>query len=96
MCIINDKYEARNMDNITLQTFTNICSQNSLITQNPFKPDLIPSVEERVIKAKEAALAAVQHYNNPNSLFKSDTLIVLMIIAFTSLFHAICERDGID
>ncbi len=49
-----------------------------------------------MIKAREAALAAVQHYNNPTTVFRSDNYIVLMTIAFTSLFQSVFERDGVD
>ena len=39
-------------------------------------------------KSRESALSAVQIFNNPNILFKSETYIVLMIIAWTYLLHA--------
>ncbi len=38
---------------------------------------------ELLNKAREAALAAVQIFNNPNVTFKSETYVVLMIIAWT-------------
>ncbi len=44
--------------------------------------------EELLKKSREAALAAVQIFNNPNVTFKSETYIVLMIIAWTYLLHA--------
>lgn len=37
--------------------------------------------EELLNKSREAALAAVQIFNNPNGTFKSETYVVLMIIA---------------
>lgn len=43
---------------------------------------------ELVKKSREAALAAVQIFNNPNITFKSETYVVLMIIAWTYLLHA--------
>lgn len=36
---------------------------------------------ELLCKSREAALAAVQIFNNPNISFKTETYIVLMIIA---------------
>ena len=49
-----------------------------------------------VAKARESALAAVRVYNDPAAGFRSETFIVLMVIAWNSLFQAILERDGID
>lgn len=46
-------------------------------------------------KAKESALLAVDIYNKPNTAFRSGGFVVLMCIAWTSLLHAIFERDGI-
>lgn len=43
---------------------------------------------ELVVKAREAALCAVRVFNDPHVLFKSETFIVLMIIAWTYLLHA--------
>jgi len=93
---VDGEYEAVGIQNVPLDAFTRICSQSSKKSRDPYKPELIPKVEERVLKARDAALAAVQHYNNPTASFKSDTYIVLMIIALTSLFHALCEREGIE
>jgi hypothetical protein len=43
---------------------------------------------ELLIKSREAALGAVQTFNNPLIEFKSETFIVLMNIAWTYLMHA--------
>lgn len=51
---------------------------------------------ELLAKAREAALSAVQTFNNPLIQFKSETFIVLMIIAWTYLLHAYYRREGID
>lgn len=40
-------------------------------------------------KARQAALEAVAAYNNPLASFKSDTYVVLMHVAWTTLLHAI-------
>ena len=50
---------------------------------------------EHLAKAKESCLAAVAAYNNPTVEFRSGTYIVLVIIAWTSLFHAIFYRRHI-
>ena len=47
-------------------------------------------------KAREAALTAVQTYNNPLVRFKSETYIVLMTIAWTYLLHAHFRDKHID
>ncbi|MDD4591647.1 MAG: DUF3644 domain-containing protein [Parabacteroides sp.] len=46
-------------------------------------------------KALDSALLAVETYNKPAIKFKSGGFIVLMCIAWTSLFHAIFFRRGI-
>ena len=52
--------------------------------------------EELLKKSREAALAAVQIFNNPNVTFKSETYIVLMNIAWTYLLHAHYRAKKID
>lgn len=52
--------------------------------------------EELLRKSREAALAAVQIFNNPNVTFKSETYVVLMIIAWTYLLHAYYRGKKID
>lgn len=46
-------------------------------------------VKGLVTKARESALLAVETYNRPTANFRSGAFIVLMIIAWTSLFHAL-------
>jgi len=46
-------------------------------------------------KAADSALLAVEVYNKPAIRFRSGGYIVLMCIAWTSLFHAICFRKKI-
>ena len=47
-------------------------------------------------KARESALAAVRVQNDPMSTFRTETFIMLMIVAWNSLFQAVLERDGVD
>lgn len=47
-------------------------------------------------KSREAALTAVQTYNNPLIKFKSESFIVLMTIAWTYLLHAYYARIEVD
>jgi hypothetical protein len=52
--------------------------------------------EELLKKSREAALAAVQIFNNPSVTFKSETYVLLMIIAWTYLLHAYYRSKGVD
>jgi hypothetical protein len=51
---------------------------------------------ELLKKSREAALTAVQIFNNPNIMFKSETYIVLMIISWTYLLHAYYRSKKIE
>ena len=46
-------------------------------------------VKQSLQKARDSALLAVEVYNKPAVSFKSSGYITLMVIAWTSLFHAI-------
>ena len=52
-------------------------------------------VRALVDKARETALLAVETYNRPTASFRSGAYVVLMIIGWTSLFHAMFFRKGI-
>ena len=43
---------------------------------------------ELVMKSREAALTAIRVFNDPQVSFKSETFVVLMMIAWTYLLHA--------
>ena len=51
---------------------------------------------ELIEKSREAALSAVQIYNNPNTTFKTEAFIVLFTIAWVYLLHAHYRRQKID
>lgn len=51
---------------------------------------------ELVKKAREAMLAAVQLYNNPQLTFKAESFITLAVIGWTYLLHAYYRSNGID
>ncbi len=46
------------------------------------------NVKDCLAKAKVSALQAVEIYNKPSAPFRSGGYVVLMVIAWTSLFHA--------
>ena len=52
-------------------------------------------VEQLLSKSKECILTAVQNYNNPVLEYRLGSFITMSFIGFSSLFHAIFERDGI-
>jgi hypothetical protein len=47
-------------------------------------------------KSQEAMMSAVQIYNNPLIKFKSESYIVLVVIAWTYLLHAYYHEQKID
>lgn len=47
-------------------------------------------------KSRESALGAIRVYNDPLAGFRTETFIVLMVIAWNSLFQAMLEREGTD
>ncbi|MBN9692412.1 MAG: DUF3644 domain-containing protein [Verrucomicrobia bacterium] len=52
--------------------------------------------DELIHKSREAALAAVQIFNNPQITFKSEMFIVLMNIAWTYMLHAYFRKHGVE
>lgn len=58
-------------------------------------PGLPKIVRDNLAKARSAAIAAVEVYNRPGGRFRTAHYIILMIIAWTSLFHAIFFRRGV-
>ena len=51
---------------------------------------------ELLTKSREAMLSAVQIFNNPNIIFKSESFIVLANISWTYLLHAYYRDNKID
>ena len=51
---------------------------------------------ELVSKSRESALSAIAVFNNPQINFKSETFIVLMVIAWTYLLHAYYRSRSIE
>ena len=56
-----------------------------------------PSVKKELLfKSREAALNAVQTFNNPLTTFKTETFIVLMVIDWTYLLHAYYRQEEVE
>ena len=51
---------------------------------------------ELLAKSRESALCAIRVFNDPHVSFKSETFIVLMIIAWTYLLHAHYRKIGLE
>lgn len=47
-------------------------------------------------RSREAALTALRVYNDPTAGFRTETFAVMMIVAWNTLFQAVCERDSLD
>ena len=51
---------------------------------------------ELIEKSREAALSAVQIYNNPTTTFKTEAYIILFVIAWVYLLHAYYRLKKVD
>lgn len=88
--IDNGKYVTQGIQSIGKENFRHIHSQTLIGTK-------INSEQAHLIrKAKEFALLAVSTYNNPFTELKTYGFIVNIVIAYTSLFHAIFNKRSID
>jgi hypothetical protein len=52
------------------------------------------TVTDNLEKSRSAALAAVDSYNRPGSRFRTEQYLVMIVIAWTALFHAIYYKRG--
>ncbi len=64
--------------------------------EHDYVTGLHPEDDERVVKAREAMLNAIQSYNNPRSFFRSECFIALAIIAWTYLLHWYFKKKNVD
>lgn len=60
------------------------------------KSGLSPIDDERLYRAREAMIAAVEIFNNPTMLFKVQIYPVLSQIAWTYLLHEYYDRKGVE
>ncbi len=91
-----DKHFFADVSAYTEDAFVRMMSQNYKQSIEPFKPELTEQVEELVNKARDSAILSIDIYNRPIAAFRSQGYIVMMIIAWTALFHAIYEMTGTD
>ena len=88
-------YIVNGIDKFSEIEYSRMMSQANKNSQDPFKPELEIDTERNVVKAYESAMLAIDIYNRPATLFKSEGYIVMMIIAWTALFHAIFQKNGV-
>lgn len=91
-----DKYSVKGVSAFTEDEYTRMMSQKDCLSNEPLKPELPLEVERLVIKAREAALLALDIYNRPATIFRTEGFTVMMVIAWTSLFHAIFQNRGVN
>lgn len=91
-----NKYLVSGVSKYTMDEYIRLMSQVQKNYTDPTKPRLDQEVEELVLKAKECAVLSLDIYNRPATVFKSEGFIIMILIAWTSLLHAIFQRDGVD
>lgn len=84
-------FRAVAVSGFTEDEYVRLMSQKDEVSADPKRPRLVPEVEALVRKARESALLALHVYNSPATVFRTEGFSVLMVIAWTSLFHAIFE-----
>ena len=89
----SNKCFSADVSTYTEEAYVRMMSQNYKQSVEPFKPELPEQVDELVVKARDSAVLAVDIYNRPIVAFRSQGYIVMMIIAWTALFHAIYESE---
>ena len=78
---------------------TRIAKLEALLRANGISPTEAGDLAEEyrlLAKSREAALAAVRVYNDPLAGFRTETFIVLMVVAWNSLLQALLERSGVN
>ena len=63
---------------------------------SPTEAGDLPEEYRLLAKSRESALAAVRVYNDPDARFRTETFIVLMVIAWNSLLQSMLERSNVD
>ena len=76
---------------------TRIAKLEALLRANGVSPTEAGDLAEEyrlLAKSREAALAAVRVYNDPIAGFRTETFVVLMVVAWNSLLQALLERSN--
>ena len=91
----NGLYKCKGITQLPIQAFIKLHAQRVEIYPDLYRIHYGEMADIFIDKSREAAMLAVQIYNNPTVTFRTEGYIVNMIIAFTALFHAVFERDNI-
>ncbi len=93
-----NKFVSKDGDQYTTSGFRYLSKEDFRHINTQKNSDEIPQSERSINlkKAREFALLAVATYNNPFTEFKTYGFIVNIIIAYTSLFHAIFAKNSIQ
>ncbi len=78
---------------------TKIAQLEALLRSHGISPTDAGDLAEEfrlLAKSRESALAALRVYNDPLAGFRTETFIVLMVIAWNSLLQALLERSRVD
>ena len=94
LTVLPDKYFSADVSTYTEEAYVRMMSQNYKQSIEPFKPELPEQVEEFVVKARDSAILAIDIYNRPIVSFRSQGYIVMMVIAWTALFHSLIVAGG--
>src|SRR2546421_2666515 len=73
-----------------------VCLAETLMNGMASKRRSSPIKKQLLAKSREAALSAVQIFNNPVIQFKTESFIVLMVIAWTYLLHAYYRSKNVE
>lgn len=93
---VGDSFQVFGISQYDFESYKRLMSQKNTVSSDPQRPQLDPMVESLVNQAREAALNGLDSYNRTRTLFRTEGFIVMMNIAWRSLFHAIFTRDQKD
>lgn len=92
----NGGYRVAGLIALTLDEYRRHMSQRQDVSKEPSRPMLSEQVERLVMKARQAAVLALDIYNRTGTEFRTEGYVVMMVVAWTAALQAIFERDGVD
>lgn len=89
--------QARFKKSSNVPTATNDEVEDYLRIQSSYDPKTLlnPYKDQRLIRARESMMAAVQAFNNPTTIFRAELFCVLANIAWTYLLHEKLEKTKV-
>ena len=94
--IDNQKYKILNIEKYDKDSFLRFMSQKQEKSEEPFAKNLKEKTNILLEKSRNSAMLAIDIYNRPQTKFKTEGYISMIIIAWTALFHSIFEESGED